>query len=198
VGTPVAGRKQPELEGLIGFFVNTLVLRTRLGGNPAFRELLARVKESTLGAYAHQDIPFEKLVEELEPQRDMSRQPLFQVAFMLANAPLGELALPGVAVRRETLETHTSKFDLSLSLTETAEGFDGAFEYSTDLYVAATVEQLARSLRVLLESIVNQSQQRIADLTRRDGGRCSWSGTPRGGRTRAMRPCTRCSRPRRS
>ncbi|HZI14651.1 MAG TPA: amino acid adenylation domain-containing protein, partial [Myxococcus sp.] len=168
VGTPVAGRKQPEVEGLIGFFVNTLVLRMRLGGTPSFREVLARVKESTLGAYAHQDLPFEKLVEELEPRRDLSRQPLFQVAFMLANVPLGELSLPGVAVRREVLETQTSKFDLSLSLTETAEGLEGALEYATDLYAPATVARLAGHLRVLLESIVQQPGQRCSALALMD------------------------------
>ncbi|HEX8438848.1 amino acid adenylation domain-containing protein, partial [Archangium sp.] len=164
VGTPVAGRNQPELEGLIGFFVNTLALRTRLGGNPLFREVLAQVKETTLGAYAHQDIPFEKLVEALEPERELSRQPLFQVAFMLQNAPASDLSLPGVAVRRELVDTHSAKFDLSLSLTETAEGLSGLLEYSTDLYEAGTVERMLGHYQRLLESLAVRPQARIDEV----------------------------------
>ena len=113
VGTPIAGRGRTELEGLIGFFVNTLVLRSNLAGNPAFTELLARVRETALGAYTHQDLPFEKLVEELSPSRDISRNPLFQVMFVLQNAPDAELALRGVQASRLPLAGHSAKFDLT-------------------------------------------------------------------------------------
>ena len=114
VGTPIAGRRRTELEGLIGFFVNTLVLRTDLAGNPTFSELLARVRDSALGAYTHQDLPFEKLVEELSPSRDMSRNPLFQVMFVLQNAPDAAPALQGVQASRLPLAGHSAKFDLTL------------------------------------------------------------------------------------
>src|SRR5574340_582874 len=113
-----AGRNRPELEGLIGFFVNTLVMRGDLGGNPGFGELLARTRHDALDAYAHQDLPFEKLVEELNPERDMSRNPLFQVMFALQNTPEGELHLAGLHSERLPLHTGTAKFDLSLSPTE--------------------------------------------------------------------------------
>src|SRR4029077_19017507 len=122
VGSPIAGRGRTELEGLIGFFVNTLVLRTDVSGNPAFRELLARVRENALGAYTHQDLPFEKLVEELAPERDMSRNPLFQVMFVLQNAPGAPLVLEGLEVSRLSLEGHSAKFDLTLTLRETVAG----------------------------------------------------------------------------
>ncbi|MCP4656467.1 MAG: non-ribosomal peptide synthetase, partial [bacterium] len=114
VGTAVANRNRAETEGLIGFFVNTLLLRTDLHGDPTFRELLDRVREVTLGAYAHQDLPFEKVVEDLQPQRDLSRQPLFQVMFVLQNTPGPPLRLPGPEVRRVPVDNGTAKFDLTL------------------------------------------------------------------------------------
>ena len=120
VGTPIAGRRRTELEGLIGFFVNTLVLRSDLAGNPTFTEFLARVRDSALGAYTHQDIPFETLVAELSPSRDMSRHPLFQVMFVLQNAPDAAPALQGVQASRLPLAGHSAKFDLTLMLRETA------------------------------------------------------------------------------
>ncbi|REG24939.1 acyl-CoA synthetase (AMP-forming)/AMP-acid ligase II, partial [Archangium gephyra] len=116
LGTPVAGRPRPELDGLIGFFVNTLVLRARLGGNPSFRSLLHQVRETTLSAYAHQDMPFERLVEELRPSRDLSRSPLFQVMLALQPHPLDSASLPGLRLHSLELESHVARFDLELSL----------------------------------------------------------------------------------
>ena len=122
VGTPIAGRNRTELEGLIGFFVNTLVLRTDLSGNPSFRDLLTRVKKSALGAYAHQDLPFEKLVDELNPQRDTSRTPIFQVMFNLHNEPGQALAFDGLEIKPVGVDRGTAKFDLTVSLTESDRG----------------------------------------------------------------------------
>ena len=146
VGTPIAGRGRTELEGLIGFFVNTLVLRSDLAGNPTFTELLARVRETALGAYTHQDLPFEKLVEELSPSRDISRNPLFQVMFVLQNAPDAELMLRGVQASRLPLAGHSAKFDLTVTMRETAAGLHVRWEYSTDLFDASTVERMAQAL----------------------------------------------------
>src|SRR2546425_12822323 len=122
LGTPIANRTRRETEDLIGFFVNTLVMRTDLSGNPSFPELLRRVREVALQAYAHQDLPFEKLVEELRPERDRSHSPLFQVMFILQNAPREPFELPGLTVSPLTVDSGTAKFDLTLSLTEGADG----------------------------------------------------------------------------
>jgi amino acid adenylation domain-containing protein len=174
VGTPIANRRHAELEGLIGFFVNTLVMRTDLSGNPSFVELLTRVRKVCLEAYTHQDIPFEKVVEELEPERDLSRSPLFQVLFQLQNAVEEEPApLRGreasVHVKPLALESKTSKFDLTLSIVETAPrlapgGLHMALEYSTDLFEADTITRLLANFQVLLEGIVQNPQAKIADL----------------------------------
>ena len=142
VGSPIANRSREELEGLIGFFVNTLVMRTKLDGDPSFRELLGRVREVALEAYAHQDVPFEKLVEELKPERDPSRNPLFQVMMVLQNAADPALKLPGLTIERSSGETGTAMFDLTLELEERAEGIAGSFEYSTDLFDDATIERM--------------------------------------------------------
>ena len=166
VGSPIAGRGRTELEGLIGFFVNTLVLRTDLSGNPPFQELLARVREHALGAYTHQDLPFEKLVEALAPARDLSRNPLFQVMFVLQNTPGAALALAleGLAASRVPLEGHSAKFDLALSLQESADGLQASWEYASDLFDAATIERMAGHFQVLLEAIVANPEQRIDEL----------------------------------
>ena len=134
VGSPVAGRNYAETEGLIGFFVNTLPLRAQLRGEPTFVELLQRVKEVCLGAYAHQDVPFEKLVEELQPERELSRSPLFQAMFMLQNTPRQELQLSGLKLSRVGGESTTAKFDLTLVLQENGDELHGSMEYSTDLF----------------------------------------------------------------
>ena len=133
VGSPIAGRNFVETEELIGFFVNTLVLRTDLSGDPTFRDLVGRVKEVALGAYLHQDVPFEKLVEELQPERHTSHSPLYQVMFELQNAPLGGLELPGVNLELMAAENATAKFDLTLNLQRGIEVIDGSLGYSTDL-----------------------------------------------------------------
>ncbi len=164
VGTPLANRNRAEIEGLIGFFVNTLVMRTNLSGEPTFRELLARVRDTALNAYAHQDLPFESIVEALQPERDMSHNPLFQVMFILQNASVRAHELPGLTLSPIEAETGTATFDLTLSMVENEEGYDASVEYSTDLFDQATVRRLLEHFRVLLESIVTHPDQSIAEL----------------------------------
>ncbi|HSL85186.1 MAG TPA: amino acid adenylation domain-containing protein, partial [Thermoanaerobaculia bacterium] len=154
VGSPVAGRTRVETEGLVGLFVNTLVLRGDLAGDPSFDELLARARAATLAAYAHQDVPFEKLVEELGVERDPSRSPLFQVMLVLQNAPRSDLDLPGLEVSAPEVETRTAKFDLRLVLTEAGGTLAGELEYCADLFDAATVRRLAGHLRSLIAGAV--------------------------------------------
>jgi hypothetical protein len=150
VGSPIAGRNQVETEGLIGCFLNILVLRTDLSGNPSFRELLGRVRRVTTEAYQHQDLPFHRLVEELQQERDLIRTPLFQVLFILQNTPMLQLDLPGLTINSVTIHTGTAKFDLTLALVETAQGIRGALEYNTDLFNAATITQMLEDFRTLL------------------------------------------------
>jgi amino acid adenylation domain-containing protein len=164
VGTPIAGRAHSDLEGLIGFFANTLVLRSDLSGDPSFREVLARVRTTALGAYAHQDLPFEKLVEELAPARDLSRNPLFQVSFNLQNMPDTPLVIDGVDVTHLPLEGRTSKFDLTLSVRESAGGLRATWNYATDLFDAATIAHLAEHFHVLLEAIVADPERPVGHL----------------------------------
>jgi amino acid adenylation domain-containing protein len=164
VGSPIAGRTRAELEGLIGFFVNTLVLRTDLSGNPTFPELLGRVREVTLGAYAHQDLPFERLVEELQPERRLSHSPLFQVMLALQNAPRQTLDLPGLTVSRLEVDRGTAQFDLTLVLWEEAEGLVGTLEYNRDLFEAPTIQRLLGHFRHVLAGIVANPARRLAEL----------------------------------
>jgi amino acid adenylation domain-containing protein len=164
VGSPVAGRGQLRTEGLIGFFVNTLVLRTDLSGAPSFAELLARVRETSLAAYAHQDLPFEKLVEELHPQRDLSYAPLYQVSFVLDSDPLPALRLGDIEASLWPLETEIEKFDLSLTLGVGAEGLSGAIGFRSDLFDGTTIERLAGSFARLLAGAVAAPQQRLPEL----------------------------------
>lgn len=164
VGSPIANRNRAETEDLIGFFINTLVMRTDLSGNPGFRTLLRRVKEITLNALAHQDLPFELLVEELKLQRDMSHSPLFQVMFVLNNAPLGALDLAGLKMQPLEIDNGTAKFDLVLSMMERSDGLYGKLEYNTDLFQANTIERLAAHFEILLTGIVADPEQPISDL----------------------------------
>jgi amino acid adenylation domain-containing protein len=164
VGSPIAGRNRQEVEGLIGFFVNTLVLRARVAPEAPFRALLQQVREAALGAYAHQDVPFERLVEALKPPRDVSRSPLFQVMFTLQSTATLALELPGLTERLVDADSRVSRHDLSLVLWETPSGLEGAFEYNTDLFDAATVARLAGHLRAVLEAAVADAGQPVREL----------------------------------
>ncbi len=168
VGTPIAGRTRAETEGLVGFFVNTLVLRAQLSGEPTFRDALQRVKEACLSAFAHQEMPFEQLVREIEPDRDPSRSPLFQVSFTLQAEPVPPPALPGLTVRRAGAASASAKFDLTLSLVDrsssSAGGMAGSFEYATDLFDAATVERMASCFVHLVAGAVDDPGRAIHAL----------------------------------
>ncbi|MFL6284240.1 MAG: amino acid adenylation domain-containing protein, partial [Pyrinomonadaceae bacterium] len=165
VGSPVAGRTRTETEGLIGFFVNTLVLRSDLSGDPTFRELLSRVREVCLGAYAHQEIPFEKVVEELAPERSLSRNPLFQVLFALQNAPGGESReLSGLRMSSSAVDSLTSVFDLTLMMREGARGLSALVQYSTDIYGREWVLRMMRHFRSLLEAVVANPLRRLSEV----------------------------------
>lgn len=165
VGSDVANRNRPETENLIGFFVNTLVLRTDLSGDPAFRRLLGCVREVCLDAYAHQDVPFEKLVEELNPERDDSRSPLFQVMFgFIPDNPARELNLEGLEVKFAPPDNRSSVFDLTLYMVNTPTGLGGTVRYKTDLYTAAMVNQLLTNFELLLTCISEQPDLSISQL----------------------------------
>ncbi|MBW3570370.1 MAG: amino acid adenylation domain-containing protein [Gemmatimonadetes bacterium] len=164
VGTPIAGRNRRETEGLIGLFLNTLALRGDLSGNPPFRALLARVRETTLGAYAHQDLPFEALVEALQPERSLGHTPLYQALFALQNLGVGRLELPGVQVSGMGLGTTSSKNDLSLYASEAPEGLHCSLIYNPDLFDAATMGRMLGHFRVLLESVAADPSRPVAEL----------------------------------
>ncbi len=164
VGSPIANRNRSEIESLIGFFVNTLVLRSDLNGNPTFRELLSRVRDVALGAYAHQDVPFEKLVEELQPERDLSYSPLFQVAFALQNGLTQTLELPGLTLNFSEIDTETANFDLTLFLEETERGLTATWEYSTNLFQPSTIARMHEHFQILLAGIIANADKRISEL----------------------------------
>jgi amino acid adenylation domain-containing protein len=165
VGCPIAGRNHLETEDLIGLFAGTLVLHTDLHGDPTFAELLKRVRETALGAYANQDVPFERLVEELQPVRSLSHSPVFQVMFVLQNTPQPKLEIDGLRLEAATVEGGTTKFDLTLSMAEGSSGLKGTFEYDTDLFDAETIKRLAGNLGRLLENITQEPEQRISRLS---------------------------------
>ncbi|MCP4275357.1 MAG: amino acid adenylation domain-containing protein, partial [Gammaproteobacteria bacterium] len=162
VGTPIAGRRRTELEGLIGFFLNTLALRTDISGNPGFTELLGRVRMTTLDAYEHQELPFEKLLEVLQPARSTAHTPVVQVMFNLHNEPSSGLSLAGLAVNPFSVDRGTAKFDLSVALVEGSAGLQAGFEYNTDLFERDTVELLLRHFGELLWAIVHDSSLPVA------------------------------------
>jgi non-ribosomal peptide synthetase component F len=164
VGTPIANRTRRETEGLIGFFINVLAVRTDLSGNPAFRELLGRVRRTTLGAYAHQDLPFEKVVGELQLERTLSHAPLFQVVFVLQNQPMPDFELPGLSLRFVNVERGTSQADIYLSVTETPEGLVGGLKYNTDIFEAETIRTLLADFERLLASAVSNPDERLLDI----------------------------------
>jgi amino acid adenylation domain-containing protein len=164
VGSPIAGRTHAETEELVGFFVNTLALRLDLSGDPTFRELLQRAREVTLGAYAHQDLPFEKLVEELQPERDLRRTPVFQVAFAYQNMPSHKLELPGLTLRSEPAESGNAKFDLMLYMWQRADGLRAVLEYNTDLFDAGTIIRMLGHFQTLLEGIALDPDRRLSAL----------------------------------
>ncbi len=165
LGTPIANRNRAEIEGLIGFFVNTLVLRAQMESDQSFRSLLRQVRTTTLDAYAHQDLPFEMLVQELQPERDMSRSPLFQVMLVLQNAPSQAFELPGLTLSAFATPNRTAKFELMLTMVERADGLDGALEYDTDLFDATTIERMLDHFQTLLANIVAHPDQRLTEYS---------------------------------
>jgi len=163
VGTSIANRNRAETEGLIGFFVNTLVLCADLSGDPTFFEALRRVREVTIEGFAHQDLPFEKLVEALQPERNLGRTPLVQVGFALQNVPVQMLVLPNLSFVPMQVQNETAKFDLTLFFWEMPDGFSGFIEYNTDLFDASTIGRMAERFRALLESIVARPEMRLSE-----------------------------------
>jgi amino acid adenylation domain-containing protein len=164
VGTPIANRNRAETESLIGFFVNTLIFRTRFSEQMTFRELLGQVREVALEAYAHQDLPFEKLVEEVQPERSLSHSPVFQVMLDLQNEPMHELELQGLHLAPLPFDSLMAKFDLVLTVSETDGRLIGQLEYNTDLFDAATVRRMARHLEHLLEAAISNPDEQVSRL----------------------------------
>ncbi|MDB4896570.1 MAG: non-ribosomal peptide synthetase, partial [Firmicutes bacterium] len=164
VGTAIANRTRAEVEGLIGFFANTLVLRTDLAGNPTFRELLARVRNVTLGAYANQDLPFEQVVDAVQPNRDLSLSPLFQVMLILLNTPPASMALQGLTLTPIELEAQAARLDLVLTATEQRDGLVLSVEYSTDLFEPSTIARMMSHFETLLAGVVRNPEGRVAEV----------------------------------
>jgi amino acid adenylation domain-containing protein len=164
IGSPIANRNRSQIEPLIGFFTNTLALRTQFHGNPSFSQLLEQVQRTTLEAYDHQDLPFEKLVEELKPERSLSYSPLFQVMFVLENGPDRALNLPGLTLTSLETKNVSAKFDLMLSLAETETGLQGNWDYNSDLFDHSTIERMVGHFQTLLSSIVANPDQLIAQI----------------------------------
>jgi len=164
IGTPIANRNRAETESLIGFFINTLVLRADLTGDPSFSELLARVRQKAIDAYDRQDVPFEQVVEALQPSRSLSYSPLFQVMFALQNAPMGELELPGLTLKPLVQDSLTAKFDLTISMWETDAGLAGTWEYNSDLFDRETIARTIGHFQTLLAGIVANPDWPIGEL----------------------------------
>jgi non-ribosomal peptide synthetase component F len=164
VGTPIANRNRVELEGLIGFFANTLVLRTNLGDNPTFRAVLAKVREVTLGAYSHQDVPFEKLVEMLRPERKTSHTPLIQAVFTLPSPESTQYEFTGLTIQSEVADLETSKFDLACHVINDDQAPLVHLTYNRDLFEPATIQQLLSHWLVVLENMISNPDQQIGDF----------------------------------
>ncbi|MFI0982767.1 amino acid adenylation domain-containing protein [Streptomyces sp. NPDC021093] len=197
IGTAVAGRSDEALDDLVGFFINTLVLRTDVSGDPTFRELLGRVRETDLGAYAHQDVPFERVVEAVNPARSLSHGPLFQTMLSLQSADEGGFAMPGLEVSISDLDTGVAKVDLTFTLRErltsqgAPAGIGGMVQYATDLFEHGTAQALADRLVRLLEAVVADSDARVGQLEiltdrERELLLSGWNDTARGGAVRTM------------
>jgi len=165
IGSPIANRNHPEIQSMIGYFLNMLVLRTRLRADMTFGELLSHVRESSLAAYAHQDLPFARLVQELQPERDTAQNPLFQVCFVYLDFQEQEAELRGLKLREMKLDAATAMFDLTLALTENADRLTGHFEYATDLFKGETIERMIGHFKNLLASIVAHPERRLSTLT---------------------------------
>jgi amino acid adenylation domain-containing protein len=164
VGVPIAGRTRVEFEDLIGFFLNTLVMRIRIKGDVEFRSLLRQVRETALDAYSHQDLPFEKIVEELQPNRDLSHSPFFQVMLVFQQRPPAHLTIPSLTMEPVDIVTDTAKFDLVFMVTENANGLSISIEYDTDLFDAGTIDRLKQHYRILLQSIAAAPESKISAL----------------------------------
>ncbi|MBL8151840.1 MAG: AMP-dependent synthetase, partial [Blastocatellia bacterium] len=164
VGTDVASRQEKSIELLIGFFVNQLVLRTDLSGNPSYTELLERVRDVTLEAYSHQEVPFDKLVEVLKPEREGNSMPLFQVKMVLQNNPLPPLSIPDLSIELLEFHNNTAKYDLLLNLTETVEGIVGYFEYSTSIFSLPMIELLFNQYEAILKTVIVEPSIRLDKL----------------------------------
>ncbi len=166
VGSPIAGRNRREVESLIGLFVNTLVFRTDLSGSLTFRQLIKRVQKTALGAFAHQDLPFEKLLDSLNIKRDVSRSPLFQVMFMMQNIPSSKIEIPDLTLSQIALENAMAKFELTLEMSERHDGtIAGGFEYNTDLFDRDTIEGMIEHLKVLLQTIASDPDQPLEQIS---------------------------------
>lgn len=165
VGTPIANRNRSQIENIIGFFVNTLVMRVDLSGNPTVRDLLKQIKDTALGAFAHQDLPFEKLVDTIHPQRDMSHTPLFQVMFILQNIPTQKRDVSDITMESLQVDNGLSQFDITLALSEEAEGITGSFEYNTDLFEAATIKRMSAHLQLILQEMIENPYKKISEIS---------------------------------
>jgi len=171
VGTPIANRNRQELENLIGVFINTLVLRTNISGDTGFRELLKQVRDISLDAYAHQDLPFEKLVEEIKPQRDLSRTPIFQAVFNMQNAPMPKLQIQGLDIGFIDIDRGVSQFDLTLMMSMSKGQWHGTVEYNRDLFKPATINRMFQSFQMLLEDAMilpNHPVSRLQLMTKEE------------------------------
>jgi non-ribosomal peptide synthetase component F len=164
VGTPIANRNRAEIEGLIGFFVNTLALRIDLSGDPTFRELVKRVRDVTLNAYAHQDLPFERVIEELQPERDKRMNPLFQILFVLQNSPMSPLDLPGITINKLETNTRSAMFDIMMIMVDSGAGLIGYVVYNIDMFEQSTITRMADHFKAVLEKVSGDADVRLLDI----------------------------------